>query len=169
MYDGGDEVNNEKIVGQIEKISNQLHLIIPEPWDKILLYSEVTEWSNRTFFYYFPHLSESPIYSLDLEEMAICDEDEVNLQLHQLYEDLRQLWNEFKNQKQQPWTNLTLELTSNGKFNVEYDYEDLSNEDSYKQQVIWEYENLGKMPNENRERDLTIIKKYTKASNSNDM
>ncbi|MCA0172891.1 immunity protein YezG family protein, partial [Bacillus sp. RAR_GA_16] len=76
---------------------------------------------------------------------------------------------EFKNQKQQPWTNLTLELTSNGKFNIEYDYEDLSNEDSYKQQVIWEYENLGKMPNENRERDLTIIKKYTKASNSNDM
>ncbi|MGG0847854.1 immunity protein YezG family protein [Peribacillus simplex] len=139
---------------------------MPEPWDKVLLYSEVTEWSNRTYFYYYPHNKKTPIYSLDIEDMDNVNEDEVNRQLHQLYEYLRELWDEFKNQKQEQWTNLTFELTSNGNFNIDYNYRNLENEDSYEQQVIWEYEKLDIIPNENRKRDFKIIEEYKNIKNT---
>lgn len=155
-------MNKENIEELYQKIGQQLNLIIPETWDKVLLYSEVTEWSNRTYFYYYPHNNEMPTYSLDIEDMDEVSEDEVNQKLHQLYEYLRELWNEFKNQKQEQWTNLTLELTSNGKFEIDYNYENLENEDSYEQQVIWEYKKLGMMPNKNRQRDYKIIEEYIK-------
>ncbi|MES1042721.1 MULTISPECIES: immunity protein YezG family protein [Peribacillus] len=159
-------MNKEKMEQLYQNVGRQLNFIIPESWDKVLLYSEVTEWSNRTYFYYFPHNKEIPIYSLDIEDMDNVNEDEVNRQLHQLYEYLRELWDEFKNQKQEQWTNLTLELTSNGKFNIDYNYRNLENDDSYEQQVIWEYEKLGIMPNANRKRDFTIIEEYKKTKNT---
>ncbi|MCC5803755.1 immunity protein YezG family protein [Rossellomorea vietnamensis] len=160
-------MNKEKMELLYKKIGQQVNLIIPESWDKVLLYSEVTEWSNRTYFYYYPYKKEEPIYSLDIEDMNNVNEDEVNRQLHQLYEYLRELWMEFKNQKQEQWTNLTFELISNGKFNIEYSYKNLENEDSYEQQVIWEYEKLGIIPNDNRQRDFKIIEEYNKSINNN--
>ncbi|MES9697545.1 immunity protein YezG family protein [Bacillus sp. JJ927] len=145
-----------------QKIGRQLNLIIPESWNKILLYSEITEWSNRTYFYYYPNGKETPIYSLDIEDMDYVNEEEINSQLHQLYEYLRELWDEFRNNKQEQWTNLTFELTSAGKFNIDYNYRNLENDDSYEQQVIWEYEKLSIIPNENRKRDFRIIEEYKK-------
>ena len=159
-------MNKEKMEQLYQKIGQQLNLIIPEAWDKVLLYSEVTEWSNRTYFYYYPHKQETPVYSLDIEDTENVNEDEVNRNLHQLYEYLRELWSEFKNQKQEQWTNLTFELTASGKFNVDYSYKNLENEDSYEQQVIWEYEKLGIIPNENRKRDFKIIEKYKRSINN---
>ncbi|MGG0790440.1 immunity protein YezG family protein [Peribacillus simplex] len=159
-------MNKEKMEQLYQNIGRQLNFIIPESWDKVLLYSEVTEWSNRTYFYYYPDNKETPIYSLDIEDMDNVNEDEVNRQLHQLYESLRELWDEFKNQKQEQWTNLTLELTSNGKFNIDYNYRNLENDDSYEQQVIWEYEKLGIMPKANRKRDFKIIEEYKKIKNT---
>lgn len=149
-------MNKEKMEQLYQNIGRQLNFIIPESWDKVLLYSEVTEWSNRTYFYYYPQNKEIPIYSLDIEDMDNVNDDEVNRQLQGLYEYLRELWNEFNNQKQEQWTNLTLELTSNGKFNIDYNYRNLENDDSYEQQVIWEYEKLGIMPNANRKRDKKL-------------
>ncbi|WP_375088814.1 immunity protein YezG family protein [Peribacillus sp. RS7] len=113
-------MNKEKMEQLYQKIGRQLNFIIPESWDKVLLYTEVTEWSNRTYFYYYPHNRKTPIYSLDIEDMDNVNEDEVNRQLHHLYEYLRELWDEFKNQKQEQWTNLTYELTSNEKIDIDY-------------------------------------------------
>ncbi|MDF2068560.1 immunity protein YezG family protein [Bacillus sp. Cr_A10] len=160
-------MNKEKMEQLYQKIGQHLNFIIPESWDKVLLYSEVTEWSNRTYFYYYPHKKETPIYSLDIEDMDNINEGEFNRQLHQLYEYLKELWFEFKNQKQEQWTNLTFELTSNGKFNIDYNYRNLENDDSYEQQVIWGYEKLGIIPNENRQRDFKIIEEYKKNINNN--
>ncbi|MGC4378117.1 immunity protein YezG family protein [Fictibacillus sp. Mic-4] len=148
-----------------QKIANQLNLIIPELWDKVLLYSEVTEWRDKTFFYYYPHEKNTPVYSLDIEDMDNVDEDEINNQLRQLNEYLRELWNQFKDNNQEPWTNLTFELTSQGQFNIDYDYKNLDEEDAYEQQVIWEYEKLGLVPDKNRERDVKIIEEYKRSKN----
>lgn len=159
-------MNKEKMEQLYQKIGRQLNLIIPVSWDKVLLYSEVTEWSNRTYFYYYLHKKETPIYSLDIEDMDNVNEDEVNTQFHQLYGYLRELWGEFKNQEQEQWTNLTFELTSNGKFDIDYNYRNLENDDSYEQQVIWEYEKLGIIPNRIKKRDFKIIEEYKKNINN---
>lgn len=149
-----------------QKIGQQLNLIIPEAWNKVLLYSEVTEWSNRTYFYYYPYEQERPVYSLDIEDMENVNEDEINSALHRLYKLLRELWDEFKKQKQDQWTNLTFELMASGRFNIDYSYREIENEDSYEQQVIWDYEKLGIIPNENRKRDFKIIEEYKRNINN---
>ncbi|RID89374.1 DUF600 family protein [Peribacillus asahii] len=154
-------MNTEGLEHLYQKIGTQLNVIIPEAWDKVLLYSEVTEWSNTTYFYYYPFQKATPIYSLDIEDMDNVDE-EVDNQLFELYTYLRALWSEFKKNKQEPWTNLTLELTSDGKFNIDYDYRNLENEDIYEQQVIWKYERLGMLPDDDRKRDVKIIEEYKK-------
>lgn len=159
-------MNNEKMEQLYQKIGQQLNLIIPEAWNKVLLYSEVTEWSNRTYFYYYPYEQEIPVYSLDIEDMENVNEDEINSALHRLYKLLRELWDEFKKQKQDQWTNLTFELMASGKFNIDYSYREIENEDSYEQQVIWEYEKVGIIPNENRKRDFKIIEEYKRNINN---
>lgn len=62
---------------------------------------------------------------------------------------------------------LTFELTSNGKFNIDYNYRNIENDDSYVQQIIWEYEKLNIILNENRQRDFKIIEEYKKNINNN--
>ena len=155
-------MNTERMEELYQSIGQQLNTIIPEDWDKVLLYSEVTEWSNRTYFYYYALNKNNPVYSLDIEHIYNVDEDEDDEQLQQLYHYFRELWSEFKSQNQEPWTNLTLELSSNGKLNIDYSYNSLQNVDNYEQQVFWEYEKLGIKPNENRKRDLKIIEEYLK-------
>ena len=76
---------------------------------------------------------------------------------------LEELWIAFKENKQQQWTNLTLYLSSDGEFEIEYDYTDLNNSDGYEQQVIWKYEKLGIYPAKDRTRDINIIEKYKRS------
>lgn len=47
-------MNKEKMEQLYQQIGQQLNLITPESWEKVLLYSELTEWGNRTYFYYYP-------------------------------------------------------------------------------------------------------------------
>ena len=47
------EVENGIMENLYRKIANQLNNIIPEKWNKIFLYSEITQWDNRTYFYYY--------------------------------------------------------------------------------------------------------------------
>lgn len=156
-------MNTEDMEKLYKKIGSQLDSIIPESWDKVLLYSAVTEWSNRTYFYYYSHGAKIPIYSLDIKDMYDVGKEEVNDKLDQLYEYLDELWNQFKDNKQEQWTNLTFELESNGEFNINYCYGNLEEYDEYEQQVIWEYEKLGMLPCKNRKRDAEIIEEYKKA------
>ena len=53
-------MNTEDMEKLYKKIGSQLDSIIPESWDKVLLYSAVTEWSNRTYFYYYSHGAKNP-------------------------------------------------------------------------------------------------------------
>lgn len=74
----------------------QLNNIIPEPWEKVLVCSEVDEYSDSTVFFYYPKNEQQPIYSLDIEDMERIDEDETEVQLNLLDSILRELWAEFK-------------------------------------------------------------------------
>ncbi len=64
----------------------------------------------------------------------------------------------FKNQKQEKWTSLTFILENTGEFNIEYNYEDISEQDSYEQRIIWKYKHLG--IETKGERPQAIIQKH---------
>lgn len=87
-------VENVEIIYQ--KVAVQLNSIIPEQWEKVMVYSEVDEYSDSTVFFYYPKNKQELIYSLDIEDMEGIDEDETNRQLNILDSIFRELWEEFK-------------------------------------------------------------------------
>lgn len=66
-----------------------------------------------------------------------------------LVNHIQSLWNEFKDNDQEPWSNLTLFLNNEGKFKINYNYDDLSNADSHEIKTIWKYRHLGLLPKSN--------------------
>lgn len=151
-----------------EKIANKANEMIPEEWEKLSMYAEVSEGASEVYFYYYPKRKNTPIYSLDIVDIFEISEDEfdeMSMELNDYFEELRE---EFKRNKQEPWTSLTLMLESNGKFNIDYDYTDLSESDSYEQHIIWRYKYLGMQPSPDRKRDVKIIQDYLKKTNKVD-
>ena len=157
-------MNTENLESIYQKVAIQLNNIIPEPWDKVMVYSEVDEYSDSTVFFYYPKKKQEPIYSLDIEDMEGIDEDEMDCQLNLLDSIFRELWEEFKRNKQEPWTNLTCELYSTGKFDMDFDYtileEENNNYNHYERLIIWKYKNLGIFPDEKRGNDVKLIRGY---------
>lgn len=101
-----------------------------------------------------------PIYSHDIPEIYSFNEEEYDKLWYQLLDELKLLSDEFKNNNQEQWTNLTFTLESTGKFKVDYDYEDLSDADDHERRVIWEYTRLGLLPES--EYDKSILEEYLK-------
>lgn len=156
-------MKTEHLENIYQKVAIQLNNIIPESWEKVMVYSEVSEYSDSTVFFYYPKNKNEAIYSLDIEDMEGIDEDEIDHQLNNLDSIFRELWEEFKESKQKPWTNLTFELYSTGKFDIEFDYtilEEENNYNHYERLIIWKYKNLGIIPDENRESDIKLISEY---------
>lgn len=143
-----------------QEIATQLNEMIPEDWEKVLMYTEVSEGADTGYFYYYPEGAQSPICCFDIYNIFEIDEDTYDEMHDKLMEYFRELWEEFKNNKQEPWTNLTFTLDNTGKFKIDYDYTDLSEADNYEQRIIWEYKYLGMDPSPERKRDVKIIQKY---------
>lgn len=119
------------------EIADALLNIIPEEWDKVLVYSEVREGYERMYFYYYPKDELKPIYSLDIIDNFNVDEELLEEKEMKLYECFRGLWNEFKNQEQEQWTNLTFILNCKGKMNIDYNYDNVSEISPVDKQNEW--------------------------------
>lgn len=151
----------EKLNQIYQKIASTINETIPEEWDKVFIYGEITEDMQKTFFNYWPKGSNKSVYSLDIPELFDISEDEQDELRYQLIDELTELWEEFKNNEQGVWTNLTFILESSGKFKVDYDYTDLSETSPRKQHILWDYKYLGIMPDD--EKDKKIIEDYIKS------
>jgi uncharacterized protein (TIGR01741 family) len=152
----------EKLNKIYEKIADNLNQSIPEEWDKVYMYGEVNEHMQNAFFYYYPANSDKPIYNLDIPELFDVTEDEIDNLRYELLEILEELWNEFKNNGHEPWTNLTFILESNGRFKIDYDYTDLSEADPREQHWIWKYKYLSIIPD--NPKGKKVIEEYIKST-----
>jgi len=151
-------MKTEKMEELYQRAPETLNDMIPVPWLKIYLYAEVNEDSRQVFFYFYSEDKNKPIYSLDIVNEYNVEEEYIEKSEDELYEIFTELWDEFEKQKQEKWTNLTLTLNNSGEFNIDYNYNDLSEVDSYEQQIIWEYKYLGIIPEGGRPK--AIIEKY---------
>ncbi|MBC2176472.1 DUF600 family protein [Listeria booriae] len=159
-------MNTTKMEELYQEIATEINMIIPEQWSEVLLYSEVEEHSDATFFYYYPMGKSTPIYSLDIEDIEGVDVEEVDNGLSNLSDLLRKLWNEFIVNKQEPWKSLNFILNSKGKFNIRYSYEDLEKDgyDYVDRVAIWEYEKLNMLPKSTDVSGIELIENYKKKS-----
>lgn len=141
-----------------QRAAEILNNLIPVPWKKIYLYAEVSDDSRQVFFYFYPEEKNVPIYSLDIIDKYNVEEQYFEELEDELYDVFTELWDVFERQKQEKWTNLTFILDNSGEFNIDYNYNDLAEADSYEQQIIWEYKYLKKITEEDRPR--AIIEKF---------
>lgn len=125
-----------------QKVANILVEMIPEEWEKILLYAEVREGFSQVFFYYYPVNQEQPVYSLDIVDMFNIDIPLHRKLKQELYDCFEELWNEFMVQDQELWTRLTYILDNMGKMKLNYGYEDISEISPDEKQDKWEAEYL---------------------------
>jgi uncharacterized protein (TIGR01741 family) len=151
------ETQSEKLYQQIGKTIVEM---IPEEWEKVYLYAEVSEGFSYVYFYYYPVNHSSPVYFLDIPEKFHISDTEFDEIKHQLFEEFVKLWDTFREHNQEPWTNLTLFLDSSGKLKIHFDYEDLSHASPRKRRIFWRYQYLGIVPE--NQRDRSFIDEYLK-------
>lgn len=151
-------MNTNKMEEIYQKTADVLDSMIPVSWRAIHLYAEVSKEARKVFFYFYPMNSDLPVYNLDIvDEYRVKDQEYEDLE-DELYDLCSALWEEFDHQNQEQWSNLTLHLDHSGKFTIDYSYEDLSNVDSYEQQIVWEYIHLGIIPASGRPK--SVIDQY---------
>ncbi len=161
--------HTKKIKDIYEIIQKMIFYMIPEKWDKLCLYSSVIDKKDGSktgelYFYYIPKgiIKKKPVNVYEIPNKFNIDEAEYLKLVKTLYEKIKQLRGEFsKSESGRIWSNITI-IIENYKFKVEYNYEDLLNEDfnSYERHIIWRYKYLDINPEQMNKKDREIINRY---------
>lgn len=162
-------LNHTKKIKEIyEDIQRKLFYMIPEKWDKMCLYSSITDTpegpKGELFFYYVPKgiFRKNPVNVYEIPSKFNLEEAEYLQLVEILYARIKTLRNEFiKSEPGQIWSNMTITI-QNLIFKVEYNYEDLANSEftSYERHVIWRYQYLGIGPEQVNKEEKEILKRY---------
>ena len=135
-------METKKIEAIYQKVANILVEMVPEEWEKILLYAEVREGFSQVYFYYYPVNQEQPVYSLDIIDVFDVDQSLHRKLKRELSVYFKELWYEFKIQDQEQWTSLTYILDKTGRMKLNYGYDDISEISPDEKQDKWEAEYL---------------------------
>lgn len=125
-------------------IGNKIVGIIPDQWDEIHLYAEILPGSRIVYFHFKSTKRNKWVYSYNIPNHYGVDERTYDRLCSELEECFVEL-NIESSKNNSPWTNLTMYLSQSGKFNIDYNYDEVINNPS-QQRTIWEYEILGLQP-----------------------
>ena len=125
-------MKNEKLY---QVLANKLNEIIPEHWENILLYAEVNEFARTVYFYYYPQNKPNPIYSLDIEDLFLIDNNKNNAKTLDMEKTIVEIWENSKLNNGEIWEQMTFILDSTGKFRTEYSYEEVK--DPVDEKKMW--------------------------------
>lgn len=166
--------NTQKIREMYEDIQRKLFYMIPEKWDKLYLYSSVTEQFGKVetgelFFYYIPKgiLRKNPVNVYEIPSKFNIEESDYLRLVELLYNSIKKLREEFRKTGQELWSNVTISI-ENMRFKVEYDYENLqtSRYDGYEKHVIWRYNYLNLELEHLPKGEKKIVKRYLEESSN---
>ena len=105
------------------KLADLLQSVLPQNWGKVLLYSEISVNSYDISFYCRVKGCDEYIQCYNLGQFGIT-ESQIDNAFEKVYLTLKPVWTEApKNAK---WTNCTFSLESDGTFNLDLDYTDLT-------------------------------------------
>ena len=124
--------------------------------------------SGELFFYYIPRgiLKKKPVNVYEIPNKFNIDENQYFQLVNLLYNKIKQLREEFgRSETKELWSNITISI-NNLKFKVEYNYDDLLNNDfnSYERHIIWRVKYLGIIPEQCTKEEKDIISRYASQS-----
>lgn len=151
-------METKKIQDLYQLISQKLNDIIPCEWTKIYLYTEVLDDSTMVLFHFRTPENNQIIYSQDIPSHYNVSKDIFKTLLRELRELFEELKTEHRNNNDDVWTNLTLTLDRSGELQLDYNYDDIlaSELDGYERIAIWEYKNLGILPEDEDDKEFVI-------------
>lgn len=141
-------------------IANKVNDIIPDQWTNIYLYAEILEDSREVYFYFKSLTNNNLVYGHDIPKIYRVDKKMYRKLLRELTSCIVELYNEYKENNEKVWSNITFSLDKTGRFNIKYNYDDVLNSDftAGERQIIWEYEVLGIEPEIEEYKE--VINKY---------
>ncbi len=161
--------HTKKIKDMYEDIQRKLFYIIPEKWEKLYLYTSITDLidgqkTGELFFYYIPKgiFKKNPVNVYEIPHKFNLDEKKYLKLVNILFKKIVDLREEFKKQELiSTWTNVTM-IIEGIKFKVEYDYEDLNKSkfSSYERHIIWRYKYLGIGEEKLNKNEREILQRY---------
>ena len=110
------------------ELGKNIIAVLPKNWERVCLYAQISTDSCEFFFHV--KIGDKYIYCFDLEKSYGISRKE----LREKFKELHGLLS--PDQKEKNWYVLTFILNSDGKFSVEYEYTDYS-ENSLDYQRIW--------------------------------
>ncbi|AMQ73157.1 antitoxin YezG family protein [Bacillus sp. B38] len=151
-------METRKMQDLYQLIGEKLNDIIPGEWTKIYLYAEVLDDSTMVLFHFRTPANNQIIYSQDIPSHYNVSKDIFNTLLRELRELFEELKTEHRNNNDDVWTNLTLTLDRRGELQLDYNYDDIlaSELDGYERIAIWEYKNLGILPEDEDDKEFVI-------------
>ena len=143
----------EKILTEYySEIANKLNELIPIDWKRVAMYTEVDDgWSTTTFYF----IAEDDIvyHWGDIFEKLGVDENEFDESFDELSDINEEFWNEFKMAEVDLWSSFSFDMTLDGKFKVEFNYNNLDEEiGPVGSKEIWAYDTLGLIPKDKHKR-----------------
>ena len=107
-------------------------------------------------------MKKKPVNVYEIPNKFNIDENQYLQLVDLLYNKIKQLREEFgKSETRELWSNITISI-DNLKFKVEYNYDDLLNNDfnSYERHIIWRVKYLGIIPEQCSKEEKDIIIRY---------
>ena len=139
-------INNTKKIKEIyENIQKKLFYIVPGKWDELHLYSSIIERLGKIqigemYFYFMPKgiLKRKYVNVYEVPNKYNIEEEEYLKLVELLYDEIKDLREEFMKSGQKPWSNITISI-KNERITYEFGYDNLlgGQEEYYDHHIFW--------------------------------
>lgn len=139
-------INNTKRIKELyENIQRKLFNIVPGKWDELYLYASIIERLGKVqigemYFYFMPKgiFKRKFINVYEVPNKYNIEEEEYLNLVELLYDEIKELREEFKRTKQRVWSNLTISI-KNDRIKYEFCYDNLlgGQDEYYEHHIFW--------------------------------
>lgn len=159
-------MNESEIVDYYREMLNIASNLIPVEWEYLVIGANVDEYRSINLFFYYSK-SDNPeqfINGLLIPKMFKCDADEFSEGLSELDDTIDDLGQWFINNKQEPFNELMIRVSSSGSLNSKIGYIDWAGDTDFTsrdQKYFFEYKYFGTVPDESKLKEhIEQMRKY---------
>lgn len=155
-------LNNTKRIKELyEEIQRKIFYAVPGNWDELYLYASIIDrlgkiQTGEMYFYFMPKgiLKRKFINVYEIPAKYDIEEEEYMKLIDLLYDNIKELREEFQKSGQKVWSNITISIKNN-RFKIEYNYDKMlgTQEAYYDHHIYWRYKYLQIEPHSKKERN----------------
>ena len=155
-------INNTKKIKELyENIQRKLFNIVPGKWDELYLYASIIERLGKVqvgemYFYFMPRgiLKRKFINVYEVPNKYNIEEEEYLKLVELLYDEIKELREEFRKTNQKVWSNLTISI-KNDRITYTFCYDNLlgGQDEYYDHHIFWRNKYLHIEPHSRKEKN----------------